>query len=405
MERFFVDWIMYPSCADNSCPGYLSSTPEMYHATDASPFFLWTVRALACSNGRGGRNSDGTSLDIQAQTYYGNAIHRLRDLIATVPPGDLVQDSIVTAILLLDNWELIYGRRGQIPGSHGAFLFHILSQPQPRPRPSRLALSACIWRVANYRLVLHLIMSNEEEKLVRLPRLYEVREDGPYTRIVSDAFKIGLFRAEIRTLLSSVERRETSPARRDRAARLADVLTRCRHLLSNALWDVPETWTFQRVDLEQIYGAGEICAILQQRLGLPNQSVLQFHSLWIACMWTSYWALLILLHNSVADAMKQSGTSALLAALVDDASTAEGEETAARQRASDVLSALPYIMGHFPPESFARSSCESGRMLARLFALFPLFVLETSPSMTPTQKLAATNIRSWLQDGHKISQP
>ncbi len=78
-----------------------------------------------------------------------------------------------------------------------------------------------------------------------------------------------------------------------------------------------------------------------------------------------------------------------------DASTQEAE-MCARQLANDILRAVPYLIGHAYNEQPARPSCESGIMLARSLTLFPLSVVEQSPSATPTQKTTAANLRRWL---------
>lgn len=408
VERFFLDWVMYPCCTMGVCPGYLASIPALYHGSRKNDLLHWTVQAMAYSTARMCRADDGVSFEVKARTCYGKAVQCLRNRVALSSSQSLYNDEILASILLLDQWELTYANRNTLCGSHGPILLHILAQGPNLQATS--AASAPLSQAASYRLLCHLLMANEEEKLQQLSISFDWDGSALYNYMVADVFHIVELRAEIRafTLLMDT-RSENNFCSRKTQVKFADLVSRVRNFVSRPpqwVWDIPNSWKPWHANLDDIYDSAVTCDILQRRLGLPDQSVLKFHGLWVACMWASHWACLILLHDSLVDAIKRqnkphpeahSGFGYHLTSTGED-------EAACRRHAVDIFQAIPFIMGHVTTRHPSHQpSCESGRMLARLFALFPLFVLESSPSVTVKQRVAATNIKRWLQEGHQIN--
>lgn len=404
IERFFLDWIMYPCCTEKICPGYLHLTVELYHSSSSSPLLRSAVQALAFANVRGAHDLDGRSFLLKAQACYGNAIQQLRHLVETAPPHVLAGDDVVASILFLDSWELMYQKRAGIAGSHGNMLFHILTArlntqvESDRGHP--------IWRAANYRLLIHLIMTGEDAKLEQLQTTFVSETSEPYTRMVADAFQIAKLRAEIRRCIPGNEPVESSSSLEADQGTFESIIDRaCKFVETTRLWlcEIPPVWKPQKTDMDHLYDSDGGISILQQRLDLSDRSVLRFHGLWMAAIWASHWACLLLLHDSLAEAITYGHQLGCWQGQTSDGAWRHEEEASVKQLASNILQTVPFLLGHVPNDFCAQqSSCTSGMMLARLFFLFPLSVVEGSSCATLTQSETAGNVRRWLQEEHRV---
>ena len=403
IDRFFLDWIMHPCCIERVCPGYLHLAAQLYNRETSSPVLRSAVEALAFANVRGALDGNSRAFAVKAQASYGRAIQELRGLLTTASPHVLTGDDIVAAIIFLDNWELMYADRGAIPGSHGGMLFHILKLRSDLNLGSNARHP--IWRAANYRLLIHIIVSGEQEKVPQLRAAFDLQPREPYARMVMDAFRIIELREEIQQYMAiqPVQDEENLLSPEDPGA-FTSLIARARQFVEEArswMCDISGIWKPQATDLAGVYDTRESRSILQQRLDLASQYVLEFHGIWMAAIWASHWACLLLLHEGLADAIRVH-ISQLQSEGSDEASLHE-EEASVKQLASNILQAVPFVLGHVSNNSCPEEpSCNSGMMLARLFFLFPLSVVEKSASASFTQQNTAANIRRWLQGEHKV---
>ena len=100
VERFFVNWTLYPS-NDGVSPGHMHNLPVLY-ASSPSDSVLWlAVRAMAFADIR---CYTQTAFSTRARESYGAALTRMREIAGN--EQRLADDRILAALLLIDNFEV-----------------------------------------------------------------------------------------------------------------------------------------------------------------------------------------------------------------------------------------------------------------------------------------------------------
>lgn len=103
VERFFVNWVLYPTYSGQS-PGHLHVIPGLYQSAASNSALCCAVRAIAFADMPKGSRDQVSSFHAQAQRSYGDALARMRDLASD--ETSLVDDHVLAALLLIDNFEV-----------------------------------------------------------------------------------------------------------------------------------------------------------------------------------------------------------------------------------------------------------------------------------------------------------
>lgn len=290
VERCFLNWIMYPCDLEKGCGGYLPLTPALYDSEHSSPLLRSAVEALAFANVGDAKDIDGRWFHTKARARYGAVIQELRGIVATSHPNALLRGDVLASILLLDNWELVYGSRQGIRDSHIDIVLYILTL--------RLDSGACegvnpsILRVANDRVLCRLLLADEEDNLKRLRACSNLFANDTYSHMVADAFQIADFRDEMRKYTTPrMQQDDVSPSQKLEVNDFRGFVQRIHHYLEtarNRTRQAPELWSPRKITLSTLYDTDAGRILVQQRLDLPTSSVWRFHGLWIASMRTSH---------------------------------------------------------------------------------------------------------------------
>lgn len=100
VERFFANWIVYPS---ELSAGYMHHLPALYEQTDSKSILYQSVRAVAFADVR--RLSSGSrEYELKGLQSYGAAITSLRTIVQE--PSSFKNDQILAALLLIDTFEV-----------------------------------------------------------------------------------------------------------------------------------------------------------------------------------------------------------------------------------------------------------------------------------------------------------
>lgn len=103
VERFFINWTLNPD-NDGISPGHMSDLPFLYSKSSQNSMLWFAVRAVAFADMY--RHSIGNySFSNKALQHYGAALNRLRTL--TQEKEWLSDDSVLAALLLIDNFEVL----------------------------------------------------------------------------------------------------------------------------------------------------------------------------------------------------------------------------------------------------------------------------------------------------------
>jgi hypothetical protein len=103
IDRFFLDWILYPG-NDGIAPGLMHDLPAMYSGASSGSLLWHAVRALAFADIAQGQSQQGRSYSIKARQSYGAALVAMRKTIGEA--GRFNQDSTLAALLLVDAFEV-----------------------------------------------------------------------------------------------------------------------------------------------------------------------------------------------------------------------------------------------------------------------------------------------------------
>jgi hypothetical protein len=110
VERFFVNWTLYPN-NDGVSLGYMQDLPLLYYGAPQKSVLWYAVRALAFADLKDALAGD-TPFYIKARRNYGSALGCMRE--TALNRQELAHDRVLAAILLIDNFEvLIYRHTSQ----------------------------------------------------------------------------------------------------------------------------------------------------------------------------------------------------------------------------------------------------------------------------------------------------
>jgi hypothetical protein len=127
VERFFVNWILYPSnngvsqgkprrAPDNRTmtpsanmidSGHMQDLRMLFARTESDSVLSLAVRAIAFADIRN-QNFGTVPSYTKARQYYGAALNRMRTVIND--QANLADDRVLSAMLLIDNFEVILPR-------------------------------------------------------------------------------------------------------------------------------------------------------------------------------------------------------------------------------------------------------------------------------------------------------
>ncbi|RKU46122.1 hypothetical protein DL546_006782 [Coniochaeta pulveracea] len=206
VERFFLNWILHPSNQGIS-PGYMSELPMLYHGAQQYSVLWLAVRAMAFADMRNER-AENVPFQVKARQHYGAALTAMRAAIDG--QKDLGDDGMLTAMLLIDHFELMYLARNDPLSAHSEAIRHVL---QTRGEgqlytPTRFSL----WRLTHYRLQAWQTLSRERPDAQQIEWLHKLNMERPDLRICAHVLHMNILSASSKTL--------TQPSNDDPAERL-----------------------------------------------------------------------------------------------------------------------------------------------------------------------------------------
>ena len=127
VDRFFVNWILYPGNS-GLFPGHLHIIPALYHAAASDSVLHCAVRALAFADMPKDSRDQASSYHTKAQNCYGLALTRMRELASD--ESSIVDDHVLAALLLIDNFEVGEGFQSSLNLLLTALLAYVLGSWQ-----------------------------------------------------------------------------------------------------------------------------------------------------------------------------------------------------------------------------------------------------------------------------------
>ena len=398
IDRAFIDWIAYPASSGGACPGYLHHTWTLYHADKSHLLLTHAVRALAFGNQRGAPDDEGKPFSQRARACYGAALTHLRLLISSAALEQLACEDVIAAILLIDNWELLYSTRTDIRGCHAGALSYILTLYDQSPPKTEAHFSW--WLALSYRSLLHYVLERKKPTQHHLDILRQLDPALPWARMMLDTWEIGILCAEAGHLLArwqEDEMRADAPTARSLVTRINTFV------MSANRWHQGAEHTPGLRDTHYWYP----CSLFERPVATDysqtctpdgsSQCRSSIHEPWVAAMCTSYWACILILQDCLIEFLESCQSYGLVTPSEPRVAPIQGEYTRVRRLTATVFQTIPSVISR--P---ANSSSGQGVALHRLFALFPLSVIASIPSASPAHRDLAANWRVRLRSAHSL---
>ncbi|ORY56412.1 uncharacterized protein BCR38DRAFT_469504 [Pseudomassariella vexata] len=384
LDRFFVNWTLHP-CNHGVSPGHMDQLPRLYLSAAPGSVLWHAIRAVAFADMRYRTISarGETPFHIRAWQQYGEALKAMRALALGVNEG-VADDSCLAAILLIDNFELMYLARNGPLGPHSDAIRYILHTRGDSQLLDRSGFA--LWRIAHHRLQSRQLLLREEpdaeqtaaaaNKLLDESNMH--RKDGMMP-LFPDAV---LQRAKL--LVSSI--RELNASVDSWAAKLTGV------------WK-PEVKDPRSIPISQVEEGG----FPVPRFPCPR--FLSYHDICLAYLWNPHAASQLVLRESLVDVIRYiSSLGPLEEGDEAEAETFIEEEKAAVEWLSSVIiRSLPPLLGFTHRQEGRRPhSFTQGKMAGRLFSLFSMWVVERAQFTSVLHKQTAREVTAWINSSHRL---
>ncbi|KAB5533618.1 hypothetical protein GE09DRAFT_972809 [Coniochaeta sp. 2T2.1] len=403
VERFFVNWTVCPS-KEGSSPGYMWELPTLFSNAKKGSVLWHAVRAVAFADMKG-ESRDSVPYHLKARQHYGAALSCMRTVIAD--QTELGTDSIMTAILLIDNFELMYLGRNDPHSAHTEAIRHVLHKRTTGEHNTSTRFS--LWRVTHYRLIAWQTQHREHPYAQQLEWLRTLKMDRADFWICVHVLHMNSLSALSKTLTSSSTGGDQK-ARLDKLAwarQLASEMQELTVSVESYASGMARAWNASEEDLGG-------CSPTEEANGSPTlpmpqfpyPRLLKYDDIWLAYIWNFFAASQLVLRESLVEVMEYID-------ILEDESTANDsrfEVTQKQREWIDVLSAailksLPQLLGIVSKHKSIESAedSEQGKMAGRLFALFSMWVIQGSKYAALKHKNTASEVIDWINNRHELS--
>ncbi|KAF2106441.1 hypothetical protein BDV96DRAFT_617327 [Lophiotrema nucula] len=396
IERFFVNWTLYPDNRGLS-PGYMDDLPRLYYSTEADSVLWSSVRAVAYADIGGG------SFQVKARQQYGTALNQMR--VIANDQQQIASDTTLYATLLMDDFELMYLGRNDPLGPHRDAIKHILRNRGDGQlyTPTRFSL----WRLIHYRLQFWQMLSRDEPIMEQQAWLSKLNLERPELRICAEVLKMHVLNAAAKQLAQTSDRIEAIRANQlDRVQQLIQDIQ--NHLVVTESWtsEMAAVWKVHIDDRRSIgqFQTDDIGTIIPMP-NFPYPTFLSYDDLWLAYIWNFYSANLMILRESLVDmlslANRMQGQGS---PNIDQTEGLRQQRDWIEQLSASILGSFPMLLGFTDGKTQPGWSRlpQQGKMAGRLFALFAMWAIQKAKFTSTQHKQTASEVIDWINSRHGL---
>ncbi|KAL9106006.1 MAG: hypothetical protein Q9227_008914 [Pyrenula ochraceoflavens] len=398
VERFFINWTLHPS-NDGVSPGHLNDVPMLYLSAPRESVLWFAVRAVAFADMKHEAIGD-SPFYIRARQCYGAALSRM--IAIAHDNQNLDDDRILAAILLIDNFELMYLARTEPLGHHSEAVKRILHTRGDGQLFNRSHFA--LWRIAHHRLQSRQILLREEPDPEQIAWMSKLNIDRPDIHISADVLHMNILSAAARKLTQSSG---------DDGAPALEKLEQARTLLNTMqeLITAIDSWTSltsgawqpKNTDPQDIAQPPDVSSLTTSPIPrFPCPNVLSYHELWLAYMWNFHAASQIVFRESLIDVINYGATMQGQALDVEDMERIQGERDAIDTLAATIIRSFPPLLGFTHRDSREPNSLPQGRMAGRFFSLFSMWVVQRAQFTSAQHKQTASEVTQWINDSYGL---
>lgn len=266
--------------------------------------------------------------------------------------------------------------------------------------PSNFAL----WRVAHHRLQTQQVLLREEPDSQQILSLTNLNLDMPDLHISADITRMSILIAAARKLLDATH--GNSPAAsptQQQAEQLASTIQDLLSSIENWTSAVPGAWRSLGSDADDVLQPPE--ELDPTRFPIPQfpcPKKLDYHDPWLAYMWNFHAASQIILRESLVDILEYCiAMSSQQDLMPDHTQHILNEQLAVDQLSAGIIRSIPSLL-HFTKQTQEPFSFPQGRMVGRLFSLFPIGVVQRARFTSDAHKKTASDVTQWLRSRHGL---
>jgi len=277
VERFFVNWTLHPS-NHGASPGHMHDLPMLYLSAPPDSILWLAVRAVAFADMRN-ESAGNVPFYIKARQHYGAALNSTRMMIHN--QQDLANDRVLSAILLIDNFELMYMARTDPLGPHSEAIKHIMHSrgKEQLYYPTRFSL----WRLAHYRLQYWQTLLHEQPNPEQIAWVSELNTNQPDLRICVDVLHMNTLSAVAKRLVQTIEGTEAIRADKfEQARQLAQEMQDLTVRVESWMSEMTGVWKPKVDDPQNIAQPQDVDEPPEFPIPhFPYPQLLSYHDIWL----------------------------------------------------------------------------------------------------------------------------
>ncbi|KAF2673700.1 hypothetical protein BT63DRAFT_431674 [Microthyrium microscopicum] len=400
IERFFINWTLHPS-NDGGSPGHMHNLPALYSATQPDSVLWHAVRAVAFAEVRN-QSIDNVPFNVKARQQYGAALNSVRTIVTN--ENDIANDRVLSAILLLDNFELLYLARNDPLSPHKDAIRHVLSIRGDKQlySPTRFSL----WRLTHYRLQSWQTLFQEEPDAQQIAWVSKLNIDHPDLRVCSHVLHMNILSAAAKVLM-----RTPTDSEAIRIAKINQAMFMMQEMhtliltIESFMTEMKGVWKATVGDPRNIRQPEDFEELHNFPIPqFPYQRILSYDDIWLAYIWNFYIASQIVLRESIVNVINYTTTlQGQQAPNEHDIASIQTQRNWIEVLSAAVIESFPQLLGFTQEQGSGWPRMpQQGRMAGRLFALFSMWVIERAQFTSDQHKKTASEVVSWINARHGL---
>ena len=393
VDRFFVNWTLYPR-NDGMSLGYMYDLPTLYNSAPSESTLWHAIRAIAFADIKYERDKDVT-FSYKARKSYGAALKSIRQ-IAT-DDQILLSDTILAALLLIDEFEILYLARTELLGPHRDAIRHIM---HARGFEQLLGRSSfALWRVALSRLQFRQVLLREAPDTEQIAWVDKLNTDHPDVRITADVLHMSILSAKARSLIQTTDPGSTSSQKVEEAESLQREYQNLITAMNAWTLETTETWKPKESSPQLIEHARDMNHPPSIRVPyFPFPRMLSYHDIWIAYMWNCHAACQLFFREALVNLINYKATLQGEALDQDEEGRIQAQRDAINELSGTIIRSFPPLLGYEAGvQSFAQ-----GKMVGRFFSLFSMWIVQRAQFTSPQHKQTAFEVTNWINSQHRL---
>lgn len=342
---------------------------------------------------------DGSeSFSVKARKSYGAALSRMRE--AAADERRVANDRILAALLLIDNFELMFLSREEPLGPHSDAVWHVLRARGEQQFHSEHSFA--LWRIAHHRLMARQILQRSGPYPEQIEWLKNLNVNRPDLHISSDCLQMNVLCAAAKKLTDG-QVGGTAGEKAQHAQQLIGAIRSLTNAMDGWTSHLKSTaWGPRIVDVDRLLPPTEAVGhhSTERYPPLPQPHILRYQDNWLAYIWNFHSASQIVLRESLVDVIEYYSDIADFEE-PEYLEVATSQYDTVRSLSENIMESYPPLLG-FQEDPTEETCFARGKMAGRFFILFSMWVVQRAKFTTSEHKQLASRVTDWIKSSHRI---